>query len=678
MRLKEYEKSYRLSFENGVSVEILRQGGTFKGLGQVKLRRRKLRSAELPIMPLIRTPDGYEVSRLHMEDMRKGKQSLTLTLTPYLKRCGRMEWVCTDGQDRWNVGPWEQDEERDRGGMVQLRLQAVERTLGETQFVGFSYSYKFRSRKYRIYRVHDRATWELGGRATGNSFWMAGPFNPLQKSFQNKSDGFTTSWCHFGKSDVQLQQFLPFFSVLQGFTFQFNANNLLVTAFESPFPCRSLFQKSSGESYLIHWHQLCGELGGCLDFPALQILCADNEGNTDTDLANLYCAVREELQREYCEAVGLVREAAAISGALAIGADPHAEALERGLDELAESGCERVYVPDLMRRLAPRGVVNKRSKSARNGVQSAARFVKYAHHRGLEVGLALSDCCRPWVVAGNLTEAAQEQWQSLRSGTGDRLVGHALRRGAARQFLLDHLRRLRREVAVDVLFADDILDSIADQFDWSQSADQHGDGRDEPRFDQKAGAIRPLAPARRDLVADLQRMGYRCPVAGVTGLATSGARVAYEDLDGKEFMLRDMVVHFPYEAIVQSGDDPLEAYFRACANRVSYVTTYDLTRGVYGKLENWWRQEYAAVNQAYHAVRDYMERSHLLPDDRGVLWTGAEPDIRVLWAYKEFEWPVGQEAEVFDVMAADPVELVEGVFSPGPYRTYLIQGADGP
>jgi hypothetical protein len=143
-------------------------------------------------------------------------------------------------------------------------------------------------------------------------------------------------------------------------------------------------------------------------------------------------------------------------------------------------------------------------------------------------------------------------------------------------------------------------------------------------------------------------------------------------------MLRDMVVDFPYNAMIESGDDPLEGYFRACANRLSYATDYDLTRGVHGRMEGWWRQEYAVVNQAYHAVRDYMERSHLLPDDRGVLWTGAEPDVWVLWAYREFDWPVGEDAEVFDVMAAEPVELAEGVFTPGPCRTYLVQGAEAP
>ncbi|MCK4374863.1 MAG: hypothetical protein KAX19_06015, partial [Candidatus Brocadiae bacterium] len=562
MRLKEHERSYRLSFDNGISVEILRRGGLFGGLGQVKLRRRKLRCTELPVMPLVRTPDGYEVSRLQFQHIEKGEESLTLSLTPYLKRGGRTEWVCCDGEDRLRVGPWEQDAERDRGGSLRIVLRAVSRTIGGTQFAGFSYSYKFRSRKYRIYRIHDRATWELGGSATGNSFWMQGPFNEPQKTFRNKNDAFTTAWCRSGGGTV-LQQFLPLFGALQGFAFQFDRQNLLVTAFEAPFHCRSLFQKNRGENHFVHWHQLCADLATCLEFPALQVLCAESPGEGLPELADRYCAIREELQRDYAEQCGLVREGVAVSGRLVAGEIPGAEALQRGLDKLAHAGSVRVYVSGLMRSAAQPpdsgAGADAPAPSETEARRRASRFVEHAHHRGMEVAVSLADCCAPWLLAGSV------QGESQNPGAGEvgaALVAGALRNKRSRRLLLDHLRTVKRELGVDALFADSTLDGIADQFDWvwpagrGEADARSGGAVQSSGADAADGEIRSLQGRRNALIASLQRMGYRCSLAGVSGLAGPTSAPAYERLKGLEFMFRDSVLDFPYDAIVESGTEP--------------------------------------------------------------------------------------------------------------------------
>ncbi|MHC4591188.1 MAG: hypothetical protein ACYS8L_00660, partial [Planctomycetota bacterium] len=641
-------------------------------------------SAELPIMPLIRTPDGYEVSQLQIQDMRRGKESLTISLTPHVSRRGRMEWVCWDGQDRWNVGPWEQQPERDRGGVLRLTLRAVTRTIGGVDFVGFSYAYRFRSRKYRIYRIHDRATWELGGYATGNSFWMRGPFNEPQKTLRNKSDDFTTSWCRSADGALQLQQFLPFFTVLQGFTFQFDRQNLLVTAFEEPFHCRSLCQKNSGQNYFVHWHQLCGDLSGCLEFPPLQVLCAENDGHDATELASRYCAIREDLQRAYAEQCGLAREGAVVGSRLVIGEAQCFETLLRAVDELAHCGCDRVYAPGLVRRFGSGtdGTAEGGSSSQprREAWEQVSRFVEHAHQRGMEVATSLADCCAPWLVAAARAEATDD---APGEAPGDELLLRALRDGHGRREFLDHMRRVRKQLGVDALFADSMLDGIGDQFDWVWPAIPDGSGKaagpaGAPDFDEAAGEIVSLQTPKMALVAALQRMGYRCPLAGVSGLGGPHSSPDFGMLRDREFMFRDQVVDFPHDAIAESGEDPLAAYFRGCAHRLGYATVYDGASGVGGRLADWWKQEYGAVNKAFHAVREHMEHSRLLPQDAGVLWTGVDPEVRVLWCCKRFAWKVGPKAEVFDVMASARVEAEDGRFSPRPYRVYLVQNAEGP
>ncbi|MFO8006962.1 MAG: hypothetical protein R6V05_04415 [Candidatus Brocadiia bacterium] len=664
MRFKEHEKNYRLRFDNGISIELLRDGPVYGGLGQVKWGRRKLRCTEMPILPFVTTPNGYEVTRLEVEEVDKEDESVTLHLRPFAVPRGRMEWLCCDGEDRWNVGAWAQEPERDRGGMLQLTLSAVNRTLGGVNFSGFSYAYRFHSRRFYVYRIHDRATWELGGWATGNTFWMTGPFNTPAKTLQNKEDSFTTAWCVDGEEPTQLQQFLPLFTELQGFTFQFDSSSLLVTAFEQAFHCRSLFQKEEGRNYLVHWHQLCDDLQSCVEFPAMQVLVADVPAD-EPALANRYCDIREELQAQYRQQFGLSHSWATASGRLT-GAGPDAKGVRHGLDELASAACTRVYMPGMLAAHAPEAdTVSAR----REATKKVGEVTEHAHARAMEVGLSLSDCCAGWLLPEPEPVEDEEKAPVLPAGHG--LIAAALRDGRLRKILLEHLRRLKKEFKIDALYAEDILDSLSDQFEW---AGQPGRGR----IARSSGEVHSLAIERAELIAALQDMGYQCLLAGAGALDTPGRKVAYEDLAGREHMYRDTVLRFPFEEITEAGDDPMEAYFRGCANRLCFMPTYDVTRKVRGRLEDWWSEEdFASLNRAYQAVREYMEHSCVLPEGRGVLWDGAEPETRVLWAYDEFEWAVGRRAEVFDVMDSKGIELdeEEPVFEPEPFRVYLIQHA---
>jgi len=657
MRWKESEKNYRLRFDNRISVEILKDGDVFGGIGQVKLGRRKLRSAELPILPLITTPNGFEVVRLEFEGIEKADDCVVLNLRPYVVPRGRMEWLCCDGQDRWQVGTWGDEPRRDRGGMMQLTLRAEQQTLGGTDFVGFSYAYRFHSRKYHAYRIQDRSTWELGGGATANDFWMAAPFSPPRKTIQNKDDSYSTAWHTRGEELTQLQQFLPFFTVLQGFTFQFDKQTLLVTTFDDVFHCQSLFQKESGRNNLVHWHQLCGDLSGCLEFPAHLVLCSDEPVAGEAGRVDQYCAIRQELEGRQRSSTGVLRTGAVASSWMEA-ADGCEKSMEHGLDALAKARMKRVYVPDLMLTCAPKKDTVRARKEAARAVE---RITEHARARGIEISLCLDDCCREWLVADSLAD--DEDYPA-----GHELVAAALRDDECRAFLMRHMRRIRSDFSVEALFASNMLDGLSDQFDW---VGPPGRGR----IARSPGTIRSLAMKRLRLVADLQQMGYRCLSWGAGELATPGLEPPY-NVDS-EFMFRDKILRFPHEAVAAGDRDPLEVYFRGCANRLSYMPVCRAKRAVRGTMEEWWRSEFGAVNKAYQAVRECMETSSLLPDGRGILWRGADPEVEVLWSYKGFDLRVGPKTEVFDVMESEQVDPPQEQETVGiePYRVYLLQNA---
>jgi len=667
MRLREHEKCFSLRFDNGVSVDVGRDGETFTGLGAVALRRRKLRSAELAILPLIRMPDGYHVARLALRDIRSGDETITLELTPFVTRLGMTEWSTGDGEGRWNVGPWSRAQERDRGGGLSVTLAALSRTIGGVDFTGFSYAYTFRSRKYHAYRLHDRATWELGGRATGNSFWMAGPFNEPRKLIRNRADRFSTASWDAARS-VGLQ-FLPLFGALQGFTFQFNANGLLVTAFERPFHCRSLFQKSPGRNYLVHWHQLCGDLSGLLKFPPLQVLYA--EGSADErERVDQYCAIRDELYEHFCGRAGLRRERTVMSGVLVGGGGPRARDAERCLDALAGAGCKRVYVPHLMDDLTPRDDSPRVSAAA---VRRMRRLSTRAQQRGVELAASVRECCLPWVEA-----ICAPEDEPVAAETP--LFPDALHDAQARERLIAHMVRLRGELGIDAVYCDGLFCGVGHEFRrrWScvdaDGARRRHQANHDARYHDNGGEILSLQAALTALTARLQSMGYGWPQIGATGMAGIQGGPNYAAARGSEFMFRDRVMPFPL-AGVPDGQEALESYFQGCANRVALTVTCDAASAADNGLEGWWGRDFAAVNHAYNAVSEYMEHSALLANGRGILWRSADPEVRVLWSYREFEWPVGEQAEVFDVIASRPLALSGDTAHVEAWRVYLVQDA---
>jgi hypothetical protein len=229
-------------------------------------------------------------------------------------------------------------------------------------------------------------------------------------------------------------------------------------------------------------------------------------------------------------------------------------------------------------------------------------------------------------------------------------------------------------VGVDALFTDGMLAGPAAQFDWS--ADAAGCGGRTADANGGGGTIRSLFAARMALAADLAGMGYGAPPTGATGLGGPLRSPPYAALKGREYMFRDCLMEFPSDALAEREADPVGIYFRACAHRLCYALPYDASSPVRDRLAGWWRADAAAINQAYQALREHMEYSRLLSEDRGVLWSGADPDVRVLWCCRPFTWRVGEEAEVFDMIASSRVEVADGEFSPQALCIYMVQNAD--
>jgi hypothetical protein len=536
-----------------------------------------------------------------------------------------MHWHCLHGQGPWSIGPWGLKPLRDRGGRLWLRLREVNQLIGNLEFRGFSYGYKFRSRRYRINCIHDRATWELNGRATGNSLYMRGHHESPRRTIRGKSEEFTTARPEQSKPPLQ---FLPLFSELQGFTFQFNRRGVLITAFEKPLPCLSLIQKDRRRNYIIHWHQLYhpdGKESLCLDFPALEVMWTDAKASGEVERIGHYEAVRNELYARYREVLGIQSAQALPAGELASPAGSRLLEVEQGIDKLAQAGCAEVLLPWALDEIAADPASETASAAAlTDGLEAGRlkRVVEMAHKRGMQAGALLD------------TSAAPPGW---------------------RKALQAFLRRKKKEILLDSVYL---------------AGNSTPGAHPTQRLSEEAETL--------SLCRALQSMGYRYGADGCGVLGISTQAEPYDLVRNNEFLYKNSVVPFPYKQVRATSDDPHAAYFRGYANRLCYSVRAGGTGEKKTTLEDWWDEDFAAINRAFCAVHEHMYCLRPLGGDRGVLWHDAAKQVGVLWAYREFLWRTGEQARVYNVTDRKAVRLQERGFAARPLCVYLVQGAAEP
>ena len=192
-RLRTAKTSSAICFANGVIIEPLRDGDVFLGLGAVACDGVALRSPSRPILPAIRTPWGMRMLTPAVRAMDANARGVRLVLDLAAITDGPMDWMLHAVRDRWPTGDWSRGPE-ERAATLELILKPVNRRIGGLAFKGFSYQYRYRSKAHPIFRLLDRATWELGGKAVGNEIWLRNGYSPSIHLFTASGDAWCTEW----------------------------------------------------------------------------------------------------------------------------------------------------------------------------------------------------------------------------------------------------------------------------------------------------------------------------------------------------------------------------------------------------------------------------------------------------------------------------------------------------
>ncbi len=240
-----------LTLAAGVQVEVLcNDRDEFVGLGAVTVGGVPLRATTRPITIRLDTPDGYIYPTLILRGAAKLPDGgVRVQLAARGIHWDRGEYLDDYGQNVLWLEPYAESVEDD----LALVLKPVTLAMGGRQWQGFSYAVEFASTKREIHRLLVHATWEIGGRITGNTVLQQGQCNrPVYRGARETV--FTTACLRtlggHGTPQGNSFQLGPRAGLLQGFDFQHAAAGTLFQYWPEFKPVSSLLESKAGEDTL--------------------------------------------------------------------------------------------------------------------------------------------------------------------------------------------------------------------------------------------------------------------------------------------------------------------------------------------------------------------------------------------------------------------------------------------
>ena len=688
----------RLTIGDSVLVELSGKGENFFGLGAVSCGDVMLRSGRRPMFIEIRNPFAVELLNYrvtHCEDSPKGA---LLRFAMDAREGGPMEWMVHEVRPRYNTSDWTRAPNPAQNTTLELELLPVQRTIGGRDYSGFSYRYDYRSADIPLYKILDRGSWEIGGSARGNEFWMRNCFVPSISRIESAAQFYSTEWYVPDCANPTAFQFIPLQTEFQGFSFTASPAGVLVTWASEVAHIRSLFEKPRGEDLMIHFHEHCGDLDHEFSTSPMEILWSPGE-RSRVDLANDYEAVRELVHETLHAQIGMRRERVTTFGQIEEWTRADLERYRsRGLPKLLEAGIRTICLANhFENNMNTWGVSNFCAtvdhKVARSvGEDKLRAFCDDARAGGTTVQM--------W---GNTAISTLNLLFDNRSGDGDRIqflpredsimealdrnksfVRNAanaieadhyapefavlnLRDPAVREYWLRRWKAAHDNIGLGAIFLDSSFNLSSDKFHYIQNARAHQFGAT-PDQAHQLGFFRPAVEppaailsqyrAHLQLMVEMQHVGYIYgnEDLGVFGIHRHGPTIAarLESL----FLWSDCVASFDAPRIRQSGYDPDDIYFRGLAYRMMWALHWHVSQDILSFRyegpsceEDLPGADHIALLHAYNQVEPFMLERVILPEEAGVLY--CSPSRRVLWAFQDISVPLDSIQSTREVLSGE-------------------------
>jgi len=719
-----HDKRQWLDISPDVRVELVLQEERLLGIGNVHVCDVPIRSDATVLRPDFSTIDAVYYQDFVLDEVVR-EDSATVLRGKALGRPGVYGTVM-DEYDYTQVFPRVRGVQPDAFDWI---LTPEELELDGQRYVGFSLGFRFESSSNEIHRLTTVATWEIGGKATGNSLYQQSFGCPQVYSVADDTH-FTTAilkrldrWQDWKGMSYQLA---PRWGEMQPFDFQAAPQGVLFSYWKDPHSVKSLVQKNPGEEVVFVVDEYDFALTGSVTTPAKHILFSPSP---DPSTGRPQHEVIDMWTRAMDHSSGIIR---GFFGIQPSRPQPH---LDSGGEPLFPEG-SKVYVrtaaevadgpkDDWMWRVEDDKFyfIFRGEKVESHDVQywMADNVLPELHEKGL------TRVSSWWVGQSDFTELcfmnhAQKGWHgdlTVSSVCGvqrfapsefyggwrgwryfaDRARSYGIRIGS---WIGMHISPRSPAVLENpdyvIMHANTLAHgggygiNAINSINWCSGAKQwflddmkrwHDEGLDWIWFDSwpnmttlplnYGGRMEPMQWEGSTVLGELQKIGYSW--FGFEGITPFGVHacglhdpmvdyahhvyagvVGQSDLAnyiGREYMGYDQAMM----AVPNPRRDPAilrELSFRFCANR-------SLT------LVN------EADSQTYVALLPLMEKRFMLPDDRGVRWESTDGS-QVLFAYREFAFPVDADAQVTRVKGASetPVSLSGGTLTTEPFTAYRI------
>lgn len=690
------KKKKWLKFDNGISIQLLKNQNEFLGLGEIRQDGNQLRSGRLPMFVDIDNPYGVKLLDYKQESLKASRKSAVLTFSMKSSQQGPMEWQLHECRRVLNTTDWTEKPQKLSNTKLKLTLKPVKRRINGRLFSGFSYQYEYKSDSIPIYVILDRASWELGGRAKGNEFWWRSCFAPSIKKINSKSDSYSSEWYHPPCANPNILQFLPLQTDGQGFSLTFNKNGALMTWAKKVSHVRSLFEKREGKNEITHFHEHCDDLGKQFKTAPMEVLFSEGKYNY-TERQNIFADIEDLVSNTLHKEIGMRRERIETYGQIEDWQDADLQRFRKlGLPKLLKAGMKQIYVANhFENNMNTFGVSNmcctldyKVAESV--GEKNLKAFCDDAKKGGAKVlmwaNTALSTLAVKFAERngskkrvdflpekGSIMEALEKADDPFILNTfGGMEADHYspefaslnLRDPVVHDYWMKSWKRANKKIGLEGIFLDSSFNLSSDKFHYCYNpksemggitADQvHklGQSRTEK---EPPGKILSMYHAHLKLMVEMQQAGYiyNNEDSGVFGTHRHGPSV--EKRADNLVMWANHLCNFNREALKQADIDADDFYFRGLAYRMMWGLYWNIQENRlsfnFGSAripddipEPW----HLSLFQAYNQVVDFMSQRIVLDDDRGVLYKDGKK--QVLWAFKDFEMKLQGKHQVTDMI----------------------------
>ena len=681
-RFQRTDSRIEVAGKNGIEVEFQLDGKWLKGIRAVSVHGKPLRNTSEYIWPEVSTPYGMEVCDLEFLEVRienDGAESgaIVISTRPHFRLTHRMEWTEHAMHPLTNTRSWSKEPISPETARLDWILREVNEIYDDLPYKGFSYAFRYVGPKYPIYQIEDKATWELGGNIVGNGFIMRGGGEPHARF--SAETNYYSGWDLPGIANPHVFQHKPLYTQMQGFTFQYDTSHVLLTVHEHPSHVRSLFQRQAGQAFLLHFNQYCFDLTEQHTTPARKILVGPRKDASDTTLANHYLRVRDFLQAQHRQYYALKYDKARPVSHMEAKGLAQMEKFKPVLDQLKKWGINRAFIMPIWR--SPDSDINPRFEKDRD------RFGVFGN-LCCPLELEIADCYGGWdgLKAVNQHAAALNMetftWHATHFSSITPLLkdipdlfcrdvngqfnrnnyGHVLmavnQRSPRYQEYLMAAYRKAKDCGLNGIFHDSHFNLATDTINFlhrDYSQESNPTSRREFHFPsdiQGQDQILSMHDTALHLQSRLQNeYGFFYYVESEGALGTSWSTPDYAYVRGNEYIYSNLDSGFDQEGFARFSDDIVMAYFRALAVRLTYQVGIEpnLFPGP-GSVERWWNPAaMVPLNLAFARVEDHMEEMWVLADDQGIVWRGPD-QTEVLFAYKDFDYPVRGPAEILDAV----------------------------